>query len=155
MDYEQIMQWCEEKIKNKKRRETTEIKGVFPLIAFNDEIDAVRELVLECCPKVGKSLLSEINLLNNEDMLRAEKKFNEMKASYENKINNAVESLQKAYDNIRWFCSKLDKEIAEVKVGRKGILDLEEDLKFCHPQTFDFYQCAEALGRNLQEKLEM
>ena len=49
----------------------------------------------------------------------------------------------------------LAKEIAEVKVGRKGILDLEEDLKFCQPQTFDFHQCAEALGRNLQERLEM
>ena len=103
-----------------------EVDEIFPIRIFNESNDAVRELVLETCDTTARTPISEINILNNEDMLALEKKYDNLKSD----IKKASDYLQKAYDNTMYFADYVNKEIEEVKRGGKSISDMEEDLKY-------------------------
>ena len=149
MNYREIISWAEDKIKHEERRKAfdIEVDEIFPIRIFNESNDAVRELVLETCDTTARTPISEINILNNEDMLTLEKKYDNLKSD----IKKASDYLQKAYDNTMYFADYVNKEIEEVKRGGKSISDMEEDLKYKFPQSYDFIECCKILNMTLEK----
>lgn len=123
MTYREIIKWAEDKIEHEERQKAfdIEVDEVFPIKIFNKSNDAVRELVLETCDTTARTPISEINILNNEDMLALKKKYDNLKSD----IKKAINYLQKAYDNTIYFADYVNKEIEEVKRGGKSISDIE------------------------------
>ena len=151
MDYEEIIKWCKDKIEHEKVMESYKIESdLFPISVFNPHIDAVRELVLESCDTTAKTSMSEVNIINNEDMLALKKKYDKLKSD----MNDAFECLQKIYDRTMHFSNQIKCGISEIKSGRKSILDLEEEIQYSYPQTYDFKQCSEILGRCLENNFK-
>lgn len=153
MNYIEIISWAEDKIKHEERQKAFDIEldAVFPIKIFNTSNDAVRELVLETCDTTARTPISEINLLNNEDMLALEKKYNDLKSGLKSDIKTALLYLQKAYDSTMFFADYVNKEIAEIKQGGKSITDMEKDLKYIFPQSYDFIECDKTLNMILKK----
>lgn len=144
MNYREIISWAEDKINHEEKQRTfdIEVDKIFPIRIFNESNDAVRELVLECCDTTARTPMSEINILNNEDMICVNKKHQELKSD----IEKAIDYLEKAYDTVQYFSDKIEKGIKEIKRGDKSISDLEEEIKWDYPQTFNFIECNKILN---------
>ena len=130
MNYQEIISWARDKLEQEKRQNQFDIDtNIFPIRPINTQNDAVRELVLECCDNTARTPLCEINVLNNEDMLLLEKKYENLKS--ENKA--LIKLLKVAYHNPNKFSEVVYRKMSEMSV---------KDVSLC-----DFVECAKTLGR--------
>lgn len=142
MGYEDIRRWADNKIKEK----SFEIPSPFSVGAFTE--DAIRELVLENCPDIGFMTPNEI--LEKQQYLDEIEKLKAEVGILKNDKEKAFGYLKEIYDYVYSYVDFIKNFVNEIKSGRKSISDLDnESMWLFPPQTYEFYKCAECLGKHL------
>ena len=103
---------------------------------------------MENCPDIGFMTPNEI--LEKQQYLDEIEKLKAEVSILKNDKEKAFGYLKEIYDYVYSYVDFIKNFVKEIKSGRKSIFDLDnESMWLFPPQTYEFNECAECLGKHL------